>query len=418
MIKKIMKIYWSLDQSKKSAISQLISSIRRRGFLGTKRAIDEKYKILESDFITNRSLNRRYSRLVSRVLFLTMFILTSTYYLAFKSELFESKSAVIVKDMSSPTASSGLELSLLGMGGSSQLQDSKVVEEYLLSLDFFISLDEKFSLIKHFKSNKIDFLERLSSDATLEDALEFYQARTNIEYDEVSGILHVAYSHTNAKQAKMILDFMIKEVENQLNELNKIKALKQLDFIQVEFEKQKQKMERAYSELESYQNKNKTLDPNTKAVSDSSIIAMLEQSLTEKNIELSTLRGYLNENNYEIIKVKSEIQSIKKSITEKKSGLSGVEENGLNRSLVDFEKLKMALEFETEIYKNALIQLETTRLEVSKAAKTLTIISKPNLPDGYSYPDKPKAFFTIVMVYFLMYGIFTMLAAIIRDHKE
>lgn len=418
MIKKLLKIYWSEKISLKTALSKFFASIKSRGFIGTKKLIDEKYRELESDFITNRSLNRRYFTTLSRGFFLVMFLLTSVYYLVLKSELFESRSAVIVKDLSSPAAASGLELSLLGMGGGSQLQDSKVVEEYLLSLDFFMLLDEKFGLIKHFKSDKIDVLERLSSEATIEDALEFYRARTNIEYDEISGILHIAYSHTDAKQAKKILEFMLKKVENQLNELNKLRALKQLDFIQAEFAKEKKKMKRAYSDLESYQNKNKTLDPNAKAVSDSSIIASLESSLTEKNIELSTLRGYLNENNYEVVKVKSEIESIKKSIAEKKSGLSGVEKNALNRSLVDFEKLKMALKFETEIYKNALIQLETTKLEVSKAAKTLTIVSKPNMPDGYTYPDKPKAFITIIMVYFLMYGIFTMLAAIIRDHKE
>ncbi|RUA00706.1 MAG: hypothetical protein DSY88_10440 [Candidatus Poseidoniales archaeon] len=88
------------------------------------------------------------------------------------------------------------------------------------------------------------------------------------------------------------------------------------------------------------------------------------------------------------------------------------------RVLLEYEKLKMQLEFDTEVYKNALIQLETTKLDVLKEAKTLSTVSKPNLPDGYTYPNKPKVFITLVIVILLMYGIFSMLGAIIRDHKE
>ena len=417
MIKKLIKIYLFEKRVRKNVIAYFFSSLKENGFKKCTKRINITIEKIEEDYILNRSLNRKYANLRNRTLFLVMFVLTLLYFMEVKSELYESKSAVIVKDLSSPSTS-GLELSLLGMGGGSQLQDSKVVEEYLLSQDFFLILDKKFDLIQHYKSDKIDLIERLSQTATLEESFEFYQSRTTIEYDEVSGILHIAYAHTAPLISKNIAEFMIHNVEKQLNELNKIRALKQLHFIQKEFKKQKIKMEKAFSALESYQNEHKILDPNNQALTESTIISSLEEKLTQKKIELSTLRGYLNENNYEIIKIKSEIQSIENSLKDKQHGLSGVKKHSLNRSLVDFEKLKMAVNFETEIYKNALIQLETTKLEVSKSAKILTIVSKPNMPDGYTYPDKPKTFFTIVIAYFLMYGIFTMLAAIIRDHKE
>ncbi|MDQ1268598.1 MAG: capsular polysaccharide transport system permease protein, partial [Campylobacterota bacterium] len=86
--------------------------------------------------------------------------------------------------------------------------------------------------------------------------------------------------------------------------------------------------------------------------------------------------------------------------------------------MFEYEKLKLQLEFDTEVYKNALLQLETTKLDVSKEAKMLSIISKPNLPDGYTYPDKPRVFITILIIMLLMYGIFSMLNSIIKDHKE
>ena len=421
MIKKIIKLYWheSTDTTQEHrTFKKSFARWRRHGFGGMQSRLEKEYRHIKDDFIINMGLEKRFSRFIVRTLFLTLFILSSLYFLVLKSELYESKSALIVRDLSAAPATAGLELSLLGMGGSSQLQDSKVVEEYLHSLDIFSVTDEKFQLIQHYKSDELDIVQRLSTNATIEESLDFYRKRLRIDYDEVSGVLHLAYAHTDPQVAQDVLQFLIQHVEMQLNEFNRRKARKQLRFIEEEFLKQKVKMESAFETLEVYQNEHMLLDPNNKAASTSTIIASLEASLTEKNIELSTLRGYLNENNYEVKKVKSEIASIKKSMAKKRRGLSGSDKESLNKTLVEYAKLKMSLEFETEIYKNALLQLESTKLEVSKEAKTLSVVSKPNLPDGYSYPNKPKTFVTILLVFFLMYGIFTMLAAIIRDHKE
>ena len=421
MIKKFIKLYWHEADDKTQEHRTLRKSFarwRRHGFTGMRERLEKEYVAIKEDFILNMGLEKRYSRMVVRISFLSLFLLTSGYFLFLKSELYESRTAVIVRDIGKSAPVGGMELAILGMGSSSQLQDSKVVEEFLHSLDLFKVLDEEFALVKHFKSNHLDFIERLSSEATVEENLEFYRKRLRINYDETSGVLHIAYAHTSPAQAKDILQFVVQKVEDELNEFNRRTAKKQLTFIQEEFIKQKEKMEVASTALEAYQNSHKMLDPKNEASSASAIIASLEASLTERNVELSALRAYLNDNNYEVKKLRSEIRGIKKSIAKKKKGLSGSDKERLNKTLFEYERLQMALELQTEIYKNALIQLESTKVEVSKSGKTLSIVSQPNLPDGYSYPNKPKVFITIVILFFLLYGIFTMLAAIIRDHKE
>ena len=248
--------------------------------------------------------------------------------------------------------------------------------------------------------------------------MEFYQKRLLIHYDDVSAILHIFYAHTNPKTAQEILQFMVSRVEYELNEFNRRKAKKQLKFIEIEHDKNKNRMNESSAILEAYQNDQLLLDPTTQATSSSSIIANLEATLTQKRIEYKTKSSYLNAQNYEVVALKTEIKEIKRSLANAKRGLTGTSKTRLNKILFEYEKLKMQLEFDTEVYKNALMQLETTRLDVLKEAKTLSIVSKPNLPDGYTYPNKPKVFITLVIVMLLMYGIFSMLGAIIRDHKE
>jgi capsular polysaccharide transport system permease protein len=287
-----------------------------------------------------------------------------------------------------------------------------------MSLDMLKRLDKEFGLIKHYKSDDLDFIERLPQDATMEETLKFYQSRLHIEYDEVSSLLYIAFAHTDPKTAQAIVTYLIKAVEEELNEFNRRKAKKQLKFIEHEHDIKKKKMQESAAILEEYQNKHLLLDPTAEATASTSIIAKLEASLTQKQIELQTKSNYLNPNNYELQALRSEIRAIKRSLKEAKKGLAGNSEAPLNKILFKYQQLKMQLEFDTEVYKNTLLQLETIRLDALKNAKTLSIVSEPNLPDGYTYPNKPKVFITLVIVMLLLYGIFSMLIAIIKDHKE
>lgn len=420
MIKKIVQLYWfeKTTEEEHRTIRKNFARIKRHGIHGAIERLNKDYKKIDQDYITKSILDNKYAKFILRFVFVLIFLLSSIYVLFVESELYESKTALIVRDMSQTTTASTLGLSLLGMGSSSQLQDSKIVEEYLKSLDVYQLVDKKFHLTQHYKSDAIDFVERLPQDATTEDVLEFYNKHLRIYYDETSGILSVAFDHVEPAKAQEILEFLVHNVDYQINEFNRKKAIKQLKFVEREFKKAKEKMKEASARLEAYQNKHLLLNPSAEATSSSGIIAELEAKLTQKKIEYATKKNYLNKNNFELVNLQNEIKQITKSIKKIKHTLTGKKKNPLNKVLIEYENLKRDLEFNTEVYKNALIQLETTKIEVAKNAKTLSILSKPNFPDGYTYPNKPKAFITILILTLLMYGIVAMLSQIIKDHKE
>lgn len=353
-----------------------------------------------------------------KTFFLLLFILMSIYFLFVRSELYESKTVLMVKDLSSSQPIASFGLALLGAGVDSQTQETMVVKEYILSLDMFQLIDKKFNLTQHYKSNALDPIERMSSSDTTEETLEFYRNRCTIEYDETSGLLHLAFAHTDPAIAQKILIFIVAKVENAINEFNKRKAIQQLKFIVKEHQADKKKLYSSVKELEEYQNSHLLLDPSAEAKTSSSIMAKLKAKLTEKKIEYSTKSTYLNTDNYELTSLKSEIKQIKSSIANYKNSLTSSQKPGLNKILFEYEKLQKELEFNTEIYKNSLIQLKATKIDTLKQAKILIIISKPNMPDGYTYPDEPKVLITLILVMFMLYGIFAMIQTIIQDHKE
>ena len=422
MIKKIIQLTWYEKQYVKDeeprTIRKNFARLKRHGFKGMQERLHKDYAKLESNYVAKSRINAKYSTLKTRLFFLFLFLVLNGYYMFIKSELYESKTALIVRDMGQTSPASTLGLSLLGMGSSSQLQDSMIVEEYLQSLDMYRQVDKKFALTKHYESDAVDFLERLPKDATTEELLKMYNKHLVIFYDETGGILHISFLHTEPEQAQKILEFLVKQVDYQINEFNRRKAEKQLRFVESEYKKAKEKLDEASKKIEAYQNQHLILDPTAEATSKSTIIAELEAKLSQKKLEYATKKRYLNDGNFELISLKNQIKEIKKSIKNAKEKLTGHEKDRLNKVVFAYEQLKMQLEFATEVYKNALLQLETTKIEVAKNNKTLSIVSKPNLPDGYTYPDKPRVFITILILILLAYGIFTMLGSIIRDHKE
>ncbi|MDD3591219.1 MAG: hypothetical protein PHO65_01060 [Sulfurovum sp.] len=421
MIKKLIQLYWFEKTQKNEphrTFRKNFARFRKHGLSGMRERLDKDYQQIKNDYVTRSILNARYAKFKVRFLFVAFFLLSAFYILVIKSERYESKTALIVKDLQSSAPTDSLGLSLLGVGASSQLQDSMIVEAYLKSLDVYQVVDRKFHLTEHYKSSALDSISRLSDDATEEEVLAFYNKHLIINYDEISGILNIAFSHVERQKAQEILAFLVAQVEAQINELNRRKARKQLEFIETEFEKAKQKMEASSQKLEAYQNQHLLLDPNAEATTSSGIIAQLEASLMQKKIEYATMSSYLKEDTYELKALQKEIEEISRSITKERKALTGTSDERLNKVLFGFEKLKLQLEFDTEVYKNTLIQLETKKLAVLQEAKTLSILSQPNLPDGYTYPDKPKSFMTLLFMTLLLYGIVSMLGAIIRDHKE
>ena len=421
MIKKFTHLYWyekSKKEKKHQTLRKNLKRFQKLGISGVKSGVEKDYKEIEKDYITKSLLNARYAKFKTRLFFIIFFLLGLVYLTFVKSELYESRTDLIVKDLSSTPMASTLGLSLLGMGSSSQLQDSKIVEEYLKSLDVYLLLDAKFQLTKHYKSSNLDFIERLSTNAKMEEVLEFYNNRLLVTYDEVSGILNVAFSHVEREKAKEILEFLVKEAENKVNDLNRQKAKIQLDFVKKEYIVAKKRMDDSSNTLEEYQNSNLLLDPSAEASATGAMISELEATLLKKSLEYSTMKSYLNEDSYELQALSNEIVELKLSIAKERKGLSGKSDNRLNKVLFEYEKLKLKLEFDTEVYKNALIQLETSKVEANKQTKSLSILTKPNLPDGYTYPNKLMVFINLLIVTLLFYGIFSMLHSIIKDHKE
>jgi len=349
--------------------------------------------------------------------FIVFYLAAMVYALLIRAELYESSSNIVIKELgASATISTGL--SLLGAGVSNQAQDSKILETYLTSFDVLDKLDQQFGMRDYYESDAMDVLNRLWSFSSREKFLDMYRNHVIFEYDDISGVIRLGFLHTNPEQARQIVEFLIKRAEDQLNIYSQRNALKQVDFLEKKVSENRAKLDASTQRVEDFQNKHILLDPTSDVTSASAIISNLEAMLVEKRTQLNQLRKYMSPDAFEIVNLESEIEELEKSLIKTRHKLTGGNNEKLNTILFDFERIKAEVTFDQEVYKESLVQLEVAKIDASKEAKTLMVLTQPNTPDGYVSPNRQKLFVTISFLVLLAYGILALVISIVRDHRD
>lgn len=354
---------------------------------------------------------------LKQLIFLIIYIFGIIYILFFKTELYQAKTNVVIKNLDNKSMILN-NIPILG-NTSNDIEDIFILQKYLYSISEFNKLDEKFHLRKHYTSNKLDFLERIYNPS-IENYMKLYSKRLNFIFDKDTGIITISFLHTNPRTAFEIVNQLIKDANKKINEYNKIIIEKRLKFIKKQVKENKRILEESIKKMINFQNKYLTLDPKLNAKSQLSIVAKLESELIKKQIKLNELNQYLNSQNFEIIRLKNEIKQIKKTLDKIKRSLAGDKnkKKSLNVYIFEYERLKSFVELNKELYKQSLLQLEQTKIELNKNSKIILEISKPYIPDTYTYPDKIKYTITFTLLLLLLYGIISLIESIIKEHQD
>ncbi|MDD5065185.1 MAG: hypothetical protein PHQ35_10575 [Phycisphaerae bacterium] len=411
LIKKFLFFWWRARE-RHEAVSLIRSRVK-----DSPQSMENEWQQINNDPRMLHEYNGRYRHFIIRTFFILFFILGIFYTMVIKNELYLSTSSIIVQDMVKESSNSFGSV-LLNLGGnSSQKQDSKIVETYLRSYDMLKKLDYEFGLRDYYEHNR-DPLHRLYKFSSTEYFLYLYQKDIEISYDEVSGIMTVGFPYSDREISQKIVAFLIHEAENQLNVYNHRNAGKYLAFIRSLVEENKLKVDVTIKQMEAYQNSHRVLDPQTDAQTQSSILSNLQSTLIDKKTQRDSLLKYMKETSFDVVNLSNEISQIEAQIITVKSTMTGVGVPKLNRILINFDRLKAQVDFDKNVYTESLAQLELAQIEVNKQAKTLVVLTEPNLPDTYTYPHKLLVTFNLLLIMILIYGITMQLSAIIKDHKD
>ncbi len=345
-------------------------------------------------------------------------LLFAVYLIIFSQPRYLSESSVAIKssnDIDSSSLNVGL---LLGATNPSTAQDAMYLQEYINSPDMLGVLNRQLDFYQAFKQSGLDFLNRLSSDATREQFLKYYRHRISVTFDDKTGLLTIGTQGFTPEFAQRFNSVVLNESERFINEVSHKIARDLQSFAEDEMLKARQRLNDSKAKMLAYQNLNNVLDPTKQAIAATTLVNSLSGQKIQMEADLRNLRTFLRDDAPQVISAINAIASLGKQIEVEQNKITATDGNRLNSMAVDFEDIKSQVEFDTDLYKLALTSIEKTRIEAARKLKVLSIISSPQLAQESRFPNVPYALASTLLVCCLLFGTIKLLLAVIDDHKD
>ena len=347
-------------------------------------------------------------------------LLAVVYWAVIASDRYVSEAHVVVERTDSvAAAAAGVDLTSVFSGVSGELQDQLMLRDHLLSVDMLQKLDEKYHLRAHYSSLWEDPLSRMwFEDAPIEWFHEHYLARVSIELDEYTGILVIQAQAYDVVMAQNIANMLVQEGERYMNELAHRLARDQVVFLEKQVVEMGQRVINTRSALLEYQNAQGLASPTAQVEALVGITNSIEGQLSQLKAKRSAMLSYLSQEAPDIIQANAEIAALETQLSMERARLATPKGQTLNKVVEEYQRLELEAKFAQDVYQTALVALEKGRLEALRNLKKLSVLQSPTKPQ---YPVEPRRFYNIIIFILcaaMLAGIFYLVTAIIKDHKD
>lgn len=340
------------------------------------------------------------------------------YYSFIASDRFVPEAQVYVKSGKSMTMEGIPNLSLMAMGVSQASPDILLLKNYMYSKDMLDFIDKDIELREHYQSSKVDIISRLKPWASNEDFLNYYRDHLTLNVDAESGLLYIQAQAYDRDYSIKLTNLLVSEGEKYINTVGQKIAEQEIAFVQKEVDRAAANLTQAENALLAFQNTNKTLSPLEDGMTYMKAISIMRGELIKAKAELKTVSSFLNDGTSEIETLKAKISALEEQITLEEARATKQGSGSLGAQNAVFQALKLKLEFATEIYTTTITALEQTRVEAYRKLKHVVIVQTPSRPDEALYPRVIYNLVSILAILSLIYGIFVMIVATVREHRN
>ena len=344
-----------------------------------------------------------------------VFALAVIYYTTIASDRFVSEAKVIIRQ--ADPMKTVPDISLLGLAGSNN-QDILVVQEYLKSLDMLKALDERLQLKKHYQSTTADWFSRLSSSASQEDFLEYYQDHLTLNLDSTSGVLTIQLQAFDPVYAQKVVQTMLILSEGKINHLSHKVAGEQMQFVEHEIKRAHERLQETRGEVLDFQNKHQLVSPQGQTEALQGVINELQAELVRQQAEYKRLTSFMNTTAPEVIALKDRLDALNHQLAQEQKRLTGQGAPALNEVTADFQNYQVQAQLSTDLYKASLVSLEQARVEAYRKLKFLLVIADPEVAESALYPERLYNLATLAVLLCIFYGLLVMILATIREHQD
>lgn len=337
------------------------------------------------------------------------------YWSVMATERYVSEATVVLGSPEiAPTAFSFSSL-LSGTGGSGDLL---LLREHLLSVDMLRKIDETLKLREHYSQSSIDFLSRMSADASIESFHQHYLKHVEIVFDEYSAVLRVRVQAYSSEMAHAMATQLLTAGEAHMNDMGQRLAQEQLNFIDAQVATLSERLLTSREALLTFQNKHGLVSPSGTVESIFAIVSQLQGQLALREAEKKAGSRFQSNNAAEMVRLQSQIDALKQQIDLEKARMAQTSGDALNRLAAEYETIQLQARFALELYSNSLMALENTRVEAARKLKQISVLQQPTMPEYAVEPRRIKAMMIFTFFAMCIAALIHLVMLVIRDHRD
>lgn len=312
----------------------------------------------------------------------------------------------------------GFNISSL-LSGTQGSGDLLLLKDHLESVDMLQKLQNNLDIREHYANGDIDYFSRLSrQDIELEKLYSYMQKRIEITYDDYAAVLRIKVQAFSPNMAKAIAQTLLDEGERHMNDMGQRLAAEQVAFIEQQVQTLEKRLFSVREDLINFQNEQGLVSPTGTVESIFAVVGQLQGQLAILEARKKSAASFQSVTSPEMVRLDSEINALKQQIDIEKQKLATTSGNSLNRVSAEYETLELKARFALELYSNALLALESTRVEAARKLKQVSVLQYPTQAE---FSTEPRRLYNVTVVLFFALFIAAILhlaRSIVRDHRD
>lgn len=345
----------------------------------------------------------------------------AVYFATIATDRYAARAGFSIRGMDTNAGVDGIG-ALTGLASTgSTTSDSYIVLSYLSSRELLEAVDERLDLSEVYTSPNVDFLSRLSADATVEEFLDYWERRILMQFDPTSGIIEFEVQSFDPKHAREIADTVLDLTQSLVNQLSANARSDALRFAREEVELQELRLMQAFSAIRDFRASEQSVDPSASAALGIELIASLESRLIDVNARISVLRQTLDENAPSLLALRRNADALAAQIIERRRAigseiLDATGASAVTQQLALYEELGVERNLAQQAYASSLASLEQARRDADRQQRYLAIHMQPQAAESAQYPRSLWNLFIFGFALVAAWGIGTLMTYSVRDH--
>ena len=319
----------------------------------------------------------------------------------------------------------GPSLGALGGSGGSFLpaalpgiQDAMYLKEYILSPDMLDLLDKELNVRAHFSSQEWDYLSRLSADASQEEFLAYYQDHINVNVTLESAIITLETQGFDKAFSENLNAAILRNSDSFINKVGQDIARQEVAFIESKLADVQEELVEAETAFLTFQNAEGVIDGTSEAENIQGQLNEIDNQLVEAQAELKINERFMSQESAAVVALKDRIAALQEQRQQIQSDRISGDSGTVNELGAQEQRLKLQVQFATDIYRGTLDTLAKKQIEASQKGKYLSIIQAPRLAEDAKYPKSLYNTATLFVLLSIAYGLGIMIIASVQEHRD